>query len=124
MACWLDQPTSNTDFCDAIDAIMKHEHEDVILLNNSLSPGVQLELDLDSISDLLENPSTIPAVRTQALSPMSPSSPTTADYTQPLNTYSMTPTSCATFPVNNNPQSNTTTASVYSSLGISPKFTT
>jgi hypothetical protein len=124
MACWLEQPTSNNDFCDAIDEIMKHEHEDVILLGDNLSSGTALELDLDSISDLLEPSSTATKNSASTVSPSSSSSTTTTtDYTQPLNIYNMTPTSCATYPVNNNSQSNTAT-STYSSLGISPQFTT
>jgi hypothetical protein len=125
MACWLEQPTSNNDFCDEIDEIMKHEHEDVILLDDALSSGATLELDLDSISDLLETQSTVPTTSTSTVSPMSPASTKTAttDYTQPLNIYNMPPTSCTTYPMNNNSQSNTTT-SAYSSLGISPQFTT
>jgi len=125
MACWLQQPTSNNDFCDAIDEIMKHEHEDVILLDDALSSGTPLELDLDSISDLLEPPSTVPVTSTSTVSPMSsPSSSsttTTTDYTQPLNIYNMTPTTYSGN--NNNPQPNPPT-STYSSLGISPQFTT
>lgn len=135
MACWLEQPTSNKEFCDAIDEIMKHEHEDVILLDEALSSGAPLELDLDSISDLLENPSTVPVTSTSTVSPMSPAvsstasllpqptAPTTTDYTEPLNIYNLTPT---TFPINNtNTNSLTnTTSSAYSSLGISPQFTT
>jgi hypothetical protein len=121
MACWLQQPTSNNDFCDAIDEIMKHEHEDVILLDDALSSGTSLELDLDSISDLLEPSSTAPVTSTSTVSPSSSSSTTTTtDYTQPLNIYNMTQTS---YPVNNNSQSNPPT-STYSSLGISPQFTT
>ncbi|UJR37935.1 hypothetical protein I4U23_030620 [Adineta vaga] len=121
MACWLPQPTSNKDFCDAIDAIMKPEHEDVILLDDPLSSATPLDLDLESITDLLDNPThNVPG-----LSPMSPSTSITNDYTQPLNIYDMTQTS---FSVNNNTntnsQTNTTAPSAYSSLGISPKFTT
>jgi hypothetical protein len=127
MACWLTQPTSNNDFCDEIDEIMKHDHdhEDVILLDDALSSGTTLELDLDSITDLLEPTSTAPKTSASTVSPMSPPTPstTTTDYTQPLNIYNMTPTSCTTYPMNNNSQSNTTT-STYSSLGISPQFTT
>jgi hypothetical protein len=108
MTIWSDQPSSTNDFCDEIDEIMKHEHEDVILLNNSLS-GTPLDLDLDSISDLLENP---------------PSSSTTSSFTQPLNITDL-PSTSTTFTINNNnSQSNTTTTSAYSSLGISPIFTT
>jgi hypothetical protein len=129
MACWLEQPTSNNDLSDAIDEIMKHEHEDVILLDDALQSGASLELDLDSISDLLENPSTAPVNSTSNVSSMSPSSSSstaTTDYnTQPLNIYNMTPTK---YPVNNNNNNNNsqsnTTASAYSSLGISPQFTT
>lgn len=134
MACWLEQPiTSNKDFCDAIDEIMKHEHEDVILLDEALSSGAPLELDLDSISDLLDTPATTLTNPASNLSPMSPSTstPTTisnTDYTQPLNIYNMPPTSCATFPINNNNNNNnnsqSNTASAYSALGISPQFTT
>jgi hypothetical protein len=126
MACWLQQPTSNNDFCDAIDEIMKHEHEDVILLDDALSSGTSLELDLDSISDLLEPSSTAPVTSRSTVSPMSSSSSSTTaatDYTQPLNIYNMTPTSYSLHNNNNNSQSNTST-SAYSSLGISPQFTT
>jgi hypothetical protein len=118
MACWLQQPTSNNDFCDAIDEIMKTEHEDVILLDEALSSGAPLELDLDSISDFLENPSTVPSGA--SVTPMSPVSSSSSNYTQPVNIYDMSP---STFTLNNNSQSNTA-ASIYSSLGISPKFTT
>jgi len=104
MTDWSDPVSTTNDFCDEIDEIMKHEHEDVMLLNDSLS-GTPLDLDLDSISDLLENP---------------PSSST-----EPLNITDL-PSTSTTFTLNNNSQSNTTTTSTsaYSSLGISPKFTT
>ncbi|CAF4078799.1 unnamed protein product, partial [Rotaria magnacalcarata] len=115
MECWSEQSTSNADFCNAIDEIMKHEHEGDILLDDNLSSEGQLDLDLDSISDLLDTPS--PAQGATA-APISPSS--TTDYPQSNNIY-MTSTSRPTFPVNNNSKSNT---SGYSSLGISPKFTT
>lgn len=123
MACWLAQPTANNDFCDEIDEIMKHEHEDVILLDEALSSGTNLDLEIDSISDFLDNPSTVPGTVTtpavaSAVSPMSPVS--TTDYSQPLNIYAVQPT---TFPLTNNSQTNTA-ASAYSSLGISPQFTT
>ncbi|CAF3438331.1 unnamed protein product [Rotaria sp. Silwood1] len=126
MACWLEQPTSNKEFCDAIDEIMKQEREDVILLDDTLSSGAHLELDLDSISDLLETPSTAPTTTASVVSPISPSS--TTDYSQPTNIYDMTSTSHTSYPINNNnnnnnSQSNSTTSS-YSVLGISPKFTT
>lgn len=125
MACWLEQPTLNKEFCDAIDEIMKHEHEDVILLDEALSSGTPLELDLDSISDLLETSPSLPVNSTSNISPMSPpvSSSTTTDYTQPLNIYNITPTGYSLNNNNNNSQSNQT-ASAYSSLGISPQFTT
>jgi hypothetical protein len=103
MTDWTDPTSSTNDFCDEIDEIMKHEHEDVMLLNDSLS-GTPLDLDLDSISDLLENPA---------------STSTTSSFTQPLNITDLP----STFTINNS-QSNTTTTSAYSSLGISPKFTT
>lgn len=123
MACWLAQPTANNDFCDEIDEIMKHEHEDVILLDDTLSSGTNLDLEIDSISDFLDNRSSVPGTATtpavaSAVSPMSPAS--TTDYSQPLNIYSIPPT---TFPLTNNSQTNTA-ASAYSSLGISPQFTT
>lgn len=134
MACWLEQPTaSNKDFCDAIDEIMKHEHEDVILLDEALSSGTPLELDLDSFSDLLDTPATTITNPASNVSPMSPPTltPTTTSntgYTQPLNIYNMPPTSCTTFPINNNNNNNNTSqsnaASAYSALGISPQFTT
>ncbi|CAF0827445.1 unnamed protein product [Adineta steineri] len=129
MACWLQQPTSNKDLCDAIDAVMKPEHEDVILFDDPLSSGAPLDLDLDSISDLLENPSMTSGISTSIVSPMSPSSSSmteTNDYSQPLNIYDITPTTFSTNNNNNNnnnSQSNTMTSG-YSSLGISPKFTT
>ena len=106
MADWSNQTSSTNDFCDEIDEIMKHEHEDVILLDDSLS-ATPLDLDLDSISDLLENP---------------PSSSTSSSFSQPLNITDLPST--FTINNNNNSQSNTTTTSAYSSLGISPKFTT
>ncbi|CAF1317369.1 unnamed protein product [Adineta ricciae] len=122
MACWLPQPTSNKELCDAIDEIMKPERED-ILVDDPLSSTAPLDLDLESFSDLLDNSTN----NVQVLSPMSPAtSATTHNYTQPLNIYDISTTSNSTFPVNNNnpinSQSNTTTG--YSSLGISPKFTT
>ena len=122
MACWLVQPTANNDFCDEIDEIMKHEHEDVILLDDALSSGSNLDLEIDSISDFLDNRPAAPGTATtpavaSAVSPMSPAS--TTDYSQPLNIYTI-PT---TFPLTNNSQTNTA-ASAYSSLGISPQFTT
>jgi hypothetical protein len=126
MACWLEQPTSNKDFCDEIDEIMKHEHEheDVILLNDALSSGAPLDIEFDSISDLLETPSTLPVNSSSAISPMSPSSSSSTDYTRPHNIYDMPPTTRSPFLINNNNSQSSTTASAYSSLGISPKFTT
>ena len=123
MACWLDQTPSNNELCDAIDEIMRPEHEDVILLDDPLSPGDSLELNLDPFSDLLDNPSTMPSqrVRGSALSAMSPSS-STADYSQPLNIYDISSPPCSSFAINN-PQTNAAT-SPYSCLGISPQFTT
>ena len=107
MTDWSEPTSSTNDFCDEIDEIMKHEHEDVMLLNDSLS-GTPIDLDLDSISDLLENP---------------PSTSATSTFTQPLNITDLP--SPFTINNNNNSQSNTTaTTSAYSSLGISPKFTT
>ena len=106
MADWSNQTSSTNDFCDEIDEIMKHEHEDVILLDDSLSV-TPLDLDLDSISDLLENP---------------PSSSTSSSFTQPLSINDLS--SPFTINNNNNSLSNTATTSAYSSLGISPKFTT
>ncbi|CAF1082962.1 unnamed protein product [Adineta steineri] len=111
MIDWSDQTLSTNNFCDEIDEIdeiMKHEHEDVILLDDSLSVP-PLDLDLDSISDLLENPSS--------------SSIATSNFTEPLNINELTSTSTA-FSMNNNNNSRSTTTSAYSSLGISPKFTT
>lgn len=132
MACWLAQPTANNDFCDEIDEIMKHEHEDVILLDDPLSSGTNLDLDIDSISDFLDTrpsggataaASAQASAAASAVSPMSPAS--TTDYSQPLNIYSIPQT---TFPLTNNSQSNATTAaaaaSAYATLGISPQFTT
>ena len=124
MACWLAQPAANNDFCDEIDEIMKHEHEDVILLDDPLSSGTNLDLDIDSISDYLDTRPPIGGTAgagAPTVSPMSP--PSTTDYSQPLNIYAIPPT---TFPMTNNSQSNTTAAaaSAYSSLGISPQFTT
>jgi hypothetical protein len=101
-----NQTSSTNDFCDEIDEIMKHEHEDVISLDDSLST-TQLDLDLDSISDLLENPRS------------SSSTTTTSSFNQSLNINDLSPTINNT---NNNSQSSTTT-SAYSSLGVSPKFT-
>ena len=131
MACWLEQPTtSNKDFYDEIDEIMKHEHEDVILLDEALSSGAPLELGLDSITDFLDTPATTLTNPSSTISPMSPPTltPTTianTDYTQPLNIYNMPSTSCATFPNNNNNNnSQSNAASAYSALGISPQFTT
>jgi hypothetical protein len=115
MIDWSEQTSSTSDFCDEIDEIMKHEHEDVILRDESLSVP-PLDLDLDSISDLLENPSSSSITTTT----------TTSDFTQPLNINDLSPTS-TTFTVNNNnnnSRSTSTTPSTYSSLGISPKFTT
>lgn len=80
---------------------MKHGQEDVISLDNPLSVN-PLDLDLDSISDLLENPQS--------------SSSTTSSFTQSLNLNDLSPT------LNKNSQP-TPTTSAYSSLSISPKFT-
>lgn len=85
---WSEPTSSVQDVCDEIDAIMKTEHEDVILLDHSL-PAPSLDLDLDSLSEFLDNPS----------------SSTSTSYTQPLSI------------------NETSTTSAYSSLGISPKFT-
>ena len=121
MACWLEQPTSNNDFCDAIDEIMKHEHEDVILLDDALSSGTPLELDLDSISDLLETPSTAPVADI-----INYITNVTIIINNRLysitNMYDMTPTTCHILLIIILNQIHTTSA--YSSLGISPKFTT
>ncbi|CAF2511533.1 unnamed protein product [Rotaria sp. Silwood2] len=107
---WSDQTPSTNVFCDEIDEIMKHEHEDVILLDDSLYV-TPLDFDIDSISDLLENPS---------------STGTTSSYTQPLdiNDLSTTPTTFTNNNTNNSSQSNTTRTSGYSSSDISPKFIT
>ena len=104
MAYWPDQSPSNNDFCDEIDEIMKHE--DVILLDDSLS-ATPLDLDLDTISDLLETPS--------------PSTPMT-NFSQPLDINGL-PTPSTGFSLNSHSQSHTN-ASAYSSLGISPQFNT
>jgi hypothetical protein len=94
--------SSGNNFCDEIDEIMKHENEDVMSLDDSLS-ATPLDLDLDSISDLLENPRS-----------------TSSSFTQPLNIHHHSPTFH-----HNRSHSNTTTTttSAYSSLGTSPKFT-
>ena len=116
MANWLDHSTSNSDFCDALDEIMKREHEDVLFFDDPLSSGAtsDLNFNLDSIPNLLETSS-----RTSGVSPLSES---TTDHTQPCNIYDMASVPYATYPVNNHSQSNTTTPA-YSSLSISPKFT-
>jgi hypothetical protein len=90
--------SSTANFCDEIDEIMKHEPEDVISLDDSLS-GTPLDLDLDSISDLLENPR----------------STTSTNFTQSLTIHDLSPTTPK------NSLSNTTT-SAYSSLDTSPKL--
>jgi hypothetical protein len=106
MASWSDPLSTITgDICDEIDAIMKHEHEDVILLDHSL-PVTPLNFDFDSLSDLLENPSS-----------------SNTSYTQPWTINEHLSSSDNLLTTTNNSQSNTTT-SAYSSLGISPKFTT
>lgn len=116
MECWLEAPTpSNNDFCDAIDEIMKPE-QDNLLLGDPLSSGGPLDLDLDSMSDLLETPST---TTTSLVAPISPTS--TTDYPQQNNVYGMTSASRPIYPISNNSKSNPST---YSVLGISPKFTT
>ena len=99
--------TGNNDFSDEIDAILKQEHEDVILLDHSLS-GTSLELDFDSISDLLDN------------APSTESTAMTNNYTQPLN---INDNSISVPNMFAHSQSNANT-SAYSSLGISPQFTT
>ncbi|CAF0864538.1 unnamed protein product [Rotaria sp. Silwood1] len=110
MTEWPDQTPSTNVFCDEIDEIMKHEHEDVILLDDSLYV-TPLDFDIDSISDLLENPS---------------STGTTSSYTQPLdiNDLPSIPTTFTNNDNNNSSQSNTTETSGYSSTDISPKFIT
>jgi hypothetical protein len=98
-----NETTSTNDFCDEIDEIMKHEQEDVMSLNDSL-PTTPVDLNLESISDLLENPRS------------SSSSSTTPNFTQSLNINDLSPTIN-----NNNSQSNPlppTTTSAYS-----PKLT-
>ncbi len=89
------QTSSTANFCDEIDEIMKHEPEDAVSLDDSLS-GTPLDLDLDSISELLENPRS-----------------TSTNFTQSLTITDLSPTI---------PSSNTTTVSAYSSLGTSPKL--
>lgn len=121
MVSWFDQSTSNKELCDEIDEIMKQEQEDVILLDEALAAGTALDPDLDSFSDLLGNPSSLSS-SAAAVSPMSPSTGNNTGYTSPRNVYELPPTSCPTYAVNNS-QSKSTTGS-YSSLGISPKFTT
>lgn len=101
-----DEISSTNNFCNEIDEIMKHEHEDVIVLDDSLSIP-PLDLDIDSISDLLENPS---------------SSSMTSNLSQPLNINDLSSSTFGT--TNSNSQSTPTSTSAYSSLGISPKFTT
>ncbi|CAF1081503.1 unnamed protein product [Adineta ricciae] len=105
-----DEISSTNHFCNEIDEIMKHEHEDVIVLDDSLSIP-PLDLDIDSISDLLENPS-------------SSSSLITSNLSQPLNINDLSSPSSTFSTTNNNSQSTPTSTSAYSSLGISPKFTT
>jgi len=89
-----NETTSTNDFCDEIDEIMKHEQEDVMSLNDSLPP-TPLDLNnLESISDLLENPRS-------------------SNFTQALNINDLSST-----------QSNLTrTTSAYSSLGTNSKST-
>ncbi len=89
------QTSSTANFCDEIDEIMKHEPEDVGSLGESLS-GTPLDLDLDSISELLENPRS-----------------TSTNFIQSLTITDLSPTL---------PSPNTTTTSAYSSLGTSPKL--
>jgi len=72
MADCTNQASSTNDFCNEIDEIMKHEHEDAISLDDTL-PITSLDLDLDSISDLLENPRS------------SSSATTASSFTQSLN---------------------------------------
>lgn len=106
MTDWSDPlPTTNV-FCDEIDEIMKQEHEDVVLIDDSLYP-TPLDFDLDSMSDLLPNQS----------------SPATSCFTQPLNITDLTPTS-GMFNNNNSHSIGTTGTSGYSSSDISPKFIT
>ena len=105
-----DEISSTNRFCNEIDEIMKHEHEDVIVLDDSLSIP-PLDLDIDSISDLLENPSSSSPLITSNLS-------------QPLNINGLSSPSSTFSTTNNNSQSTPTSTSAYSSLGISPKFTT
>ncbi len=78
-----NETTSTNDFCDEIDEIMKHEQEDVMSLNDSL-PTTPVDLNLESMSDLLENPR----------------SSSTPNFTQSLNINDLSPT------INNNSQSN------------------
>ncbi|CAF0962297.1 unnamed protein product [Rotaria magnacalcarata] len=105
MTDWSDQTSTTNNFCDEIDEIMNHEHEDVILTDDPLYV-TSIDFDLDSISDLLE----------------SQSSPGTSSYTQPLNINDRPTT--FTNENNNNSLSNTTATSGYSSSDISPKFIT
>jgi hypothetical protein len=107
MADCTNQASSTNDFCNEIDEIMKHEHEDAISLDDTL-PITSLDLDLDSISDLLENPRS------------SSSATTASSFTQSLNVNDLSPTLNNN---NNNSQSNTATTAAYPSLSLSPKFT-
>ncbi|CAF3395553.1 unnamed protein product [Rotaria socialis] len=108
MTNWSDQTSITNNFCDEIDEIdeiMKHEHDDAILIDDPLYV-TSIDFDLDSISDLLENQS----------------SPGTSSYTQPLNINDLPTT--YTNENNNNSLSNTTATSGHSSSDISPKFIT
>lgn len=113
MACWLDQASSNTELCDAIDEIMKQEHEDIIL-DQSFSSGDPLDISLDRFPGNLE-PNT-------PVSPLSSIlSTTTNDYSSSNNIFDAPTKPYSIFPINNS-QNNTAAAS-YSALGISPQFT-
>lgn len=93
-----NQTSSTNDFCDEIDEIMKHEQEDDISLDNPLSVN-PLDLDLDSISDLLENPQS------------------SSNFTNTLNLNNISPTTLQ------NTNTNLPTITRTTSLGIGPKFT-
>ena len=121
MACWLDQASSNTELCDAIDEIMKRDQD--VLLDSTLASGESLDIPIESFTDLLDDPSSLSVDNELDMSPLSPSCATNAhDYSSSQNPFEMPIKSHSTFPMINS-QANSA-ASNYSTLGISPQFTT
>ena len=103
---WANRMSPVPCFGDEIDEVMKHEHEDAILINDLLSLTLP-NFDLDSMPNSLENH----FIRT-------------SNFNQLLNINDLSSTSTTITNHNHNSLPNNTVSSVYSTSDISPRFTT